>query len=289
VGTTAPTTRRGESQSQRFLYGATDDPGDPARMMAIEFDPSGASVIPCHSFLSMPDPQGSADDFDPAVWQAAATPVEGSIRFTVPVDGASAATGAACVGPNGLAQAGWFVDGAAIGLAGGDLVGTDLLIELAQGIDVTDAAAVDVAANSLSYDLRPLVTGDVAYLNEISETAWIASNATVTDVEREQAAAEGRPVDEPGELGIWTWYGGDESAVYAIASPLGAERISVRGHPGYLFASQDEVQIWWAENEDLVVRVRSNNLYNADEIMALAEELRPASDAEFNRAVVPSD
>ncbi|MFZ1488636.1 MAG: hypothetical protein WAS51_01730 [Ilumatobacteraceae bacterium] len=292
VSATSPTIRRDESAIHRFLYGAADDPGDPARMIAIEVDPSGTSVIPCHSFTSMPDPQGSAVDFDPAVWQAAATPVDGSSSFTAPTrdrDAAPAASsGAGCVGPNGLAQAGWFAGSTAIGVTGGDAVDTGTLIEFAQGVFVARADALEVTVNPFAYDLTPLVNDDVAYTDEITETAWIASNANLTEVEREQAAADGRPVDEPGELAIWTWYGGGNSGMYAIANPLGAERITVRGHPGYLFASPGEVQIWWAETEDLVVRVRSSNLYDADEVMAVVDQLQRANHSEFSRAATPS-
>jgi hypothetical protein len=293
LSVTPPSTRREESVTQRLLYGAADDPGDPARMIAIEFDPNGLAPIPCHSFTSMPDPAGRADDIDPAAWQSAATPVDSSTSFTAPSDGTESltpgVTGAACVGANGLAQAGWFASGAAIGLTGGDAVGTEFLVDLAHSIHVTDIDTIEVTTTSLTYDLMPLVTHDVAYINEITETAWIASDATMSEVEREQAAAEGRPVDEPGELAVRTWYGGGDAALYAIATPIGAERITVRGQPGYRYTGPGEVEVWWAETDDLVVRVRSSNLYDADALMALIDQLQPADSSDLTPATTRSD
>jgi hypothetical protein len=92
-----------------------------------------------------------------------------------------------------------------------------------------------------------------------------------------------------GELAVRTWYGGGDAVLYAIATPTGAERITVRGQPGYRFTGPGEVEVWWAETDDLVVRVRSSNLYDADALMALIDQLQPADSSDLTPATTRPD
>lgn len=58
--------------------------------------------------------------------------------------------------------------------------------------------------------------------------------------------------------------------------------IRCRHHPG-------EVEVWWAETDDLVVRVRSSNLYDADALIASIDQLQPADSSDLTPATTRSD
>lgn len=95
-----PSVRSEPSGFQVRVFGALADPQDPTRMIRVEYAESRAMAIPCHSFLSLPMPDG-AIEFSSDEWTDVATPIAGSTPFAV-----AATTGSYCSDPSGLLQAG---------------------------------------------------------------------------------------------------------------------------------------------------------------------------------------
>lgn len=300
VDVSPPSIRDETSTVVRQLYGAAEDRGDPSRMILLEHDPSGMAAIPCHSFTSFVIPTGVAV-LDPVAWRAVAVVVDGSIAFTTPdgpdsTEPTATGAGASCIGPDGLAQAGWFAgDDTSFSLVAGSAVSPQSLIQFAQAVrPATGAGTTSPSVDPLPDGFTPLFTDDVAYTNRVVDTVWIASDSELTDVEREEAAAEavanGEEIESEGQLRISSWQGAGDAGIYAMAIPIGAERVTVRGQVGYQFIAEpvgggvpSEIRIWWAERPGLVVSAQSYGLFQPDELVSLINDLQPADAEEFEQ------
>lgn len=271
----APSARDEPSAYQVRVFGALADPQDPALMIRVEYADSRAMAIPCHSFLSLPMPDG-AREYSAYEWTGAATPIAGSTPFSV-----RDATGSYCSDQNGLLQAGWFAGDIGVNVSVGTGVSPAELVEFAQSLTSVPLAqplqgrpAVDLVPDPLPAGRTVLVGEDVAFTQQITETSWVATVGGVDGAE--------------GQLNVQTWQGADEQGLYAKYAPIQAQRISIRGHDGYQYVSTQrtddgplELQIWWTEAPGLVVLVRSTSLFEVDELMAIIEQMIAVDAADY--------
>ena len=271
-----PSVRTRPSWFQVRLFGALADPRDPTQMIRVEYAESRAMAISCHSFLSLPMPDG-AIEYSADQWTDAATPIAGSTPFAV-----AATTGSFCTDQGGLLQAGWFTDNIGVSLAAGTGVSPAELVEFAQSLKSVPPAEpleerpnVDLVSDPLPAGRTVLVGEDVPFTQQITETSWVATVGGVDGVE--------------GQLNVQTWQGTDEQGVLAKHAPIQAQRITIRGHDGYQYTSTQrsdngplEVQIWWTEAPGLVVSVRSTELFEIDELTTIIEQMLPVDAADYN-------
>lgn len=270
-----PAVRNEPSTYQVRLFGALDDPGDPARMIRVEYSRRDGMALPCYSTLSLSQADGS---ITPGVdaWVQGSIPISDSTPFT-----AGVAQAAYCNSDSGLLQAGWFSDNVGISLQAGNLVSPAQLVQFAQTITEVppelpseSRPSVDLVSDPLPADLTVLVGEDVPFAQQIVESAWTAS--------------VGGQDDSPSKLNVQTWTGVDEQGIYDRQSPIEAERIVIRGYDGYRYVSEAtkngvpaEVEIWWSETPGVVVSVWSSNLYTADQLTTLVGQLEPADPATY--------
>ncbi len=265
-----PALRTVPSQYQVRLYGALDDPTDPSRMIRLEYSETRGMAIPCHSFLSLP---AEPIAHSPEEWRSAATPIAGSTAFPV-----ADTTGSYCTDRSGVLQAGWFVGDLGVSLSAGSAATPGQLIAFASTLTMSataepssDRPPADLTPEPLPADLVVLVGEDVPYAQRVAESSWVASPGGVDGA--------------TGQLVVQSWSGADEQGIFAKHSPIGAERVTVRGHPGYLYAAAPEfpleVEVWWEEAPGLVLSVRSTDLLNAEALLALTNELVPATADEY--------
>lgn len=275
VSTNEPAIRNEPSGYQVRLFGALDDPGDPARMIRVEYAHREAMAVPCHSTASLSQPDGS---ITPGVdaWVQGSIPTSDSTPFT-----AGTAQAAYCTRDSGLLQAGWFTDNVGVSLQAGNLVSPAQLVQFAQTITEVPSElpsesrpSVDLVSDPLPAGLTVLVGEDVPFAQQIVASAWTAS--------------VGGQDDSSSQLNVQTWTGVDEQGIYDRQSPIGAERIVIRGHDGYRYVSEvanngvpAEVDIWWTETPGVVVSVWSSNLYTADQLTTLVGQLEPADSATY--------
>jgi hypothetical protein len=271
---TEPTVRTEPSVYQTRLFGALDDPGDPARMIRVEYAGRVSMALPCHSTTGLAQPDGSITPGEQA-WVDGSVPIAASTPFTV-----GATQAAYCTSDTGLLQAGWFTDNVGVGLQAGSLVSADQLVAFAQTlteIPTTTSGSrpsVDLVSDPLPSDLTVLVGQDVPFDQQITESAWTAS--------------VGGQDDSPSQLIVQTWQGVDEQGVFVRQSPIEAERIVINGHDGYRYVSTAtengvpvEVDIWWSPLPGVVVWIWSSNLYTAELLTSLAEQMQPADSATY--------
>lgn len=269
-----PTVRNEPSGYQVRLFGALDDPGDPARMIRLEYSRRDVMGLPCHSTASLAQPDGSVTPGEQA-WVDGSIPIADSASFTV-----GSSSGAYCTSDSGLLQAGWFTDNVGVTLQAGSLISPDQLVEFAQTVVEVptetsgNRPSVDLVSDPLPADKIVLVGQDVPFDQQITETAW---TATI-----------GGADDAPSQLNVQTWQGVDQQGTFDRQSPIEAERIVVRGHEGYRYVSPTiengvpvEVEIWWNEEPGIVVSVWSSNLYTAEQLTTLVEQLQPADTASY--------
>ena len=271
-----PSVRSEPSGFQVRVFGALADPQDPTQMIRVEYAESRAMAIPCHSFLSLPMPDG-AIEYSSDEWTDAATPIAGSIPFAV-----AATTGSYCSDPSGLLQAGWFIEDIGVNISAGTGVTPTELVEFAQSLKSATPAeqlagrpSVDLVSDPLPAGLTVLVGEDVAFTQQVTETSWVATAGGVDGV--------------AGQLNVQTWQGADEQGVYAKHAPIQAQRITIRGHDGYQYTSTQrsdsgplEVQIWWTETPGLVVSVWSTELFELDELTTIIEQMVPVDAAGYD-------
>jgi hypothetical protein len=275
VGATPPTTRDVPSPYQVRVYGSAEEPTDPTRMVRVEYAESRAMAIPCHSFLSLSSSDGAVA-YTADQWRAAASPVDGSTTFDV-----SGTTGASCVDPSGVLQAGWFTGDIGVNLTAGSAVTADQLIAFANSLTTTTPTGetigrppVDLVPDPLPSEMVVLVGDDVPFAQRVTETSWAATPNGVDGV--------------PGNLVVQSWIGVDEQGLFAKRAPINAEPVAVRGHQGYRWAPPQrsdlgplEIEVWWEEAPGLVISIRSSELFEIDGLMTLVEQLIPATSAEF--------
>jgi hypothetical protein len=271
-----PSVRSEPSGFQVRVFGALADPQDPTQMIRVEYAESRAMAIPCHSFLSLPMPDG-AIEYSSDEWTDAATPIGGSTPFAV-----AATTGSYCSDPSGLLQAGWFTGKIGVSLSAGTGVTPKELVGFAQSLKSVAPAeqlagrpSVDLVSDPLPAGLTVLVGEDVAFTQQVTEASWVATVGGVDGV--------------AGQLIVQTWQGADEHGVYAKHAPIQAQRITIRGHDGYQYTSTQrsdngplEVQIWWTETPGLVVSVWSTELFEPDELTTIIEQMVPVDAAGYN-------
>lgn len=270
-----PTTRAEPSPYQVRMYGSAEDPTDPARMLRLEYADMRAMVIPCHSFLSLPESDGAVAYTDDQ-WRGAASPIAGSTTFAV-----SGTTGAYCVDPSGILQAGWFTGEIGVSLSAGPSVTAEQLVAFANSLAMKAQAeveagrpAVDLAPDPPTTDIVVLVGEDVPFVQRVTETSWVATPNGVDGV--------------PGQLVVQSWIGADEQGLFAKRAPIDAEQVTVRGHQGYRWAPPQrsdngplEIEVWWEEAPGLVIAVRSSELFEPDELMTLIDQMIPATGDDF--------
>ena len=278
-----PSVRSEPSGFQVRVYGALDDPQDPTQMIRVEYAGSRSMAIPCHSFLSLPMPDG-AIEYSSEEWTDAATPIAGSTPFAV-----AATTGSYCSDPSGLLQAGWFTGNIGVNLSAGTGVTPTELVEFAQSLKSVAPAeplpgrpSVDLVSDPLPAGRTVLVDEDVAFTQQVTDTSWVATAGGVDGV--------------AGQLNVQTWQGADEQGLYAKYAPIQAQRITIRGHDGYQYTptqrsdnSPLEVLIWWTEAPGLVVSVRSTELFELDELTTLIEQMIPVDAADYNTFIGAPD
>ena len=264
---------------QSRLFGSSDDPADPTRMIRVEYTESASIVVSCYSFSSPEIPTV----FTASDWIDSAMPVEGSTQFSV-----GGGTGSYCIGPSGLLQAGWFQGTVGVDLTAGTAITPAELVAFAQSLKQVPAMeslkgrpSVDLVSDPLPAGWSVLVGDDVPFVQQISETSWVAS-------------VVGRNSGF-GQLVVQSWVGVDETGLYAKQSPVYATRITIRGHDGYQFVSDAsgangplEIQIWWIEEPGLVISVRTEDSFELDELTALIEQMTPADLAGYEAFVGPS-
>ena len=233
--------RSSPSGFQVRVFGALADPQDPTLMIRVEYAESQSMAIPCHSFLSLPMPDGAVA-YTAEEWTDAATPIAGATPFAV-----AATTGSFCSDPSGLLQAGWFTENIGVSLSAGTGVSPTELVQFAQSLKSVPLAeslqgrpSVDLVSDPLPAGRTVLVGEDVPFTQQVTETSWVATVGGVDGV--------------AGQLNVQTWQGADEQGVYAKHAPIQAQRITIRGHDGYVYASAQqgdngplEVEIWWTE------------------------------------------
>ena len=278
-----PSVRSEPSGFQVRVYGALDDPQDPTQMIRVEYAGSRSMAIPCHSFLSLPMPDG-AIEYSSEEWTDAATPIAGSTPFAV-----AATTGSYCSDPSGLLQAGWFTGNIGVNLSAGTGVTPTELVEFAQSLKSVAPAeplpgrpSVDLVSDPLPAGRTVLVGEDVAFAQHVTDTSWVATAGGVDGV--------------AGQLNVQTWQGADEQGLYAKYAPIQAQRITIRGHDGYQYTPTQrsdngplEVLIWWTEAPGLVVSVRSTELFELDELTTLIEQMIPVDAADYNTFIGAPD
>jgi len=278
-----PSVRSEPSGFQVRVYGALDDPQDPTQMIRVEYAGSRSMAIPCHSFLSLPMPDG-AIEYSSEEWTDAATPIAGSTPFAV-----AATTGSYCSDPSGLLQAGWFTGNIGVNLSAGTGVTPTELVEFAQSLKSVAPAeplpgrpSVDLVSDPLPAGRTVLVDEDVAFAQHVTDTSWVATAGGVDGV--------------AGQLNVQTWQGADEQGLYAKYAPIQAQRITIRGHDGYQYTPTQrsdngplEVLIWWTEAPGLVVSVRSTELFELDELTTLIEQMIPVDAADYNTFIGAPD
>ncbi len=271
-----PSVRSEPSGFQVRVFGALADPQDPTLMIRVEYAESQSMAIPCHSFLSLPMPDGAVE-YSADEWTDAATPIAGSTPFAV-----AATTGSFCSDPSGLLQAGWFTENIGVSLSAGTGVSPTELVQFAQSLKSVPLAerlkgrpSVDLVSDPLPAGRTVLVGEDVPFTQQVTETSWVATVGGVDGI--------------AGQLNVQTWQGADEQGVYAKNAPIQAQRITIRGHDGYVYASKQrsvngpmEVEIWWTEAPGLVVSVRSTELFDINELTTIIEQMIPVDAAAYN-------
>ena len=117
-----------------------------------------------------------------------------------------------------------------------------------------------------------LVGEDVPFIKHVTETSWVA----------------GIGGDAAGQLNVQSWIGAGDAGVYAKHAPIDAQRITIRGHDGYQYASARrgangplEIQIWWTEAPGLVIWVWASDLYEVDELTTVIEQMTLADAAGY--------
>lgn len=231
---------------QRRVFGAADDPGDPTRMIHVEYATGG-------SFAGA------------------------SCQDMVPFDVAGT-TGNTC-SVRGVLTAGWTVDGVNFELRAGTAVTREQLVEFGGSLRTVPATGtggppVDLVADPIPSGWTVLVSEDVPYAQRIIESAWVATPSGADDDSR--------------QLVVHTWTGVDAQGVYAKQPPIGANRITIRGHDGYVFQSDQtgangpqQLDIWWTEQPGMVVWVSTADLYPLDQLIEITEKMVPVDEAGF--------
>lgn len=201
----------------------------------------------------------------------------GSCRDKLPFD-VSGTTGSTCT-YDGQIIAGWEVDGLIVELYAGTAVTREQLVEFARSLRTVPATAgggppVDLVADPIPYGLTVLVNEDVPYAQRITESGWVATPSGAGD--------------DPRQLVVHTWTGVDAQGVYAKQPPIGADRITIRGHDGYVYQSDQkgahgpkQLDIWWTEQPGMVVWVSTTDLYPAAQLIEIIEKMLPVDDAGF--------
>lgn len=225
---------------------------------------------------------GAADDpSDPTrmihVEYAADGFATGSCQDMLPFD-AGGVTGNTCA-ERGLLTASWVIDGVTVELRAGTAVTREQLVEFAGSLQTVPATAaggppVDLIADPMPAGWTVLVGEDVPYTQRITESAWVATPSGADDDAR--------------QLVVHTWTGVDAQGVYAKQPPIGADRITIRGHDGYVFQSDQtglngpqQLDIWWTEQPGMVVWVSTTDLYPLDQLIQIIEEMVPVDEAGF--------
>lgn len=259
---------------QRRVFGAADDPADSTRMIDVEYAVSESKAIPCHNMPPI-TPEGAATPSaeNTAAWIDGATPFAGAIPFDV-----GGTTGHTCT-DYGPLTAGWVVDGVTVELHAGTAVTREQLVEFAGSLRTTPATTaggppVDLVADPIPTGWAVLVGEDVPYAQRITESAWMAS--------------VGGADDDPRQLVVQTWTGVDAQGIYAKQPPIGAEPITIRGHDGYVYESDQaggngpqQLDIWWTEQPGMVVEVSATDLYPAARVIEIIEQMVPVDAAGF--------
>jgi hypothetical protein len=242
---------------QRRLYSRADAPDDPAGMVLVEVskDLNGGAVT-CQR-------------------------VDGAEPFDI-ADG----TGWTCTQGSNL-SAGWALDGAIAEVWAGSAVTRDELIAFAHGLQPVPSNATIDGAPPISLEPSPLPAGwvtlvdeDVAYAQDVTETAWVAT-ASGDDGDAQQ-------------LWIKTWTGVDDDAeaLYAINPPIQSQRVTVRGNTGYLFESTQQgengplqIQLSWIESPGVVVTLVTDDLGPADQLLDSLAAWTQVTPSEFEAAM----
>ncbi len=263
---------------QERLYGAVDDPGDPTRMIMVEYGSAAAQSmgIPCQRMGSVEPLSGAVPD--PTWWATSATPCKGATPFQL-----AGTTGYTCT-VYGLLTAGWWTPEITVLLEAGSAITRDQLVAFAQSLKATPivtpippAPSVDLAADPLPAGWIALVTEDVPYAQRVTESVWVAT--------------VGGTDDSPNQLVVHTWTGVDQQGVYAKGAPIQAERITIRGHVGYEYVSArgdrgpQQLDIWWTEQPGMVVHVSSTDLYESAQLIDFIESWHPVDPSEFEAFV----
>lgn len=238
------------SPVQRRVYGSAADPGDPARMVTLTYAPDmNDGRVPCEF-------------------------VDGASSFKIADD-----TGWLC--PTGSTMsAGWIVDGIAVELSAGRAVSSDDLVAVARSLRTVSPTAagegpeIDLEPDPLPSGWTTLVGTDLPFEQALLERSWLATS-------------DGDPND-PQQLRVRSWTGGDDAVVYAFA-PVDSQRTIVRGQPGYLYESSLETQngpvevsVTWVESPGLVISVSLANPSGvAADLVTTLESWRPADTATF--------
>ncbi|MBI1845329.1 MAG: hypothetical protein HYR89_12095 [Actinobacteria bacterium] len=201
----------------------------------------------------------------------------GSCRDKLPFD-VSGTTGSTCT-YDGHLIAGWEVDGLMVELYAGTAVTREQVVEFTRSLRTVPATAAggppfDLVADPIPYGWTVLVGEDVPYAQRITESGWVATPSGADD--------------DPRQLVVHTWTGVDAQGVYAKQPPIGADRITIRGHDGYVYQSDQrgahgpqQLDIWWTEQPGMVVWVSTTDLYPAAQLIEIIEKMLPVDDAGF--------
>jgi hypothetical protein len=246
---------------QLRLYGAADDPGDPSRMVSVEYAASSFMGLPCQS---MPNSPTGTTPADAEIWMDGATPMTDAEPFEV-----AGGTGYTCTVYGPLA-AGWATEGVSVQLVAGTAVTRAELVAFARSLETVPTATpvengppVDLVADPLPDGWVVLVHEDVPWVQHVTERTWLAS-------------VDGH--DSTPYVVVHTWTGVDAQGVFAKVVPVQAERITIRGHDGYRYVSEQrgtdgpaQIDIGWMEQPGLVVHVSANDLFEVDELTEFIE------------------
>lgn len=257
------------------VFGAIEDPGDPTQMIYVEYGPIQYMGPACATELSPTDDTVADPGAQSDAWMENATPLDGAVAVTI-----GDTTGYSCTTYGQLAL-GWATDGIGVRLYAGTALTADEVVAFASSLQSVPAAATgqgvppaDLTADPLPSGWVVLVGEDVPYVQRITESAYGLTYAS-------DGSGSVPDDQEQSHVVVHTWTGVDEQGLYAKQSPIEAERVTVRGHDGYRFVSEQEgdlgplqVDVWWDESPGVVVYASSTN-YDLDELMALIDQLEP--------------
>ena len=231
---------------QRRVFGAADDPGDPTRMIHVEYGTGGSFA-------------------------------EVSCQDMVPFD--VAGTTGNTASSAGVLTAGWTVEGV--------------------NFELTPVRQSPVSSSSSSVGRcgpcrqRILAARRLIWLWTRFPAGGRCWSARTSPTHNGSSRAPGwrhraEPTTIRRQLVVHTWTGVDAQGVYAKQPPIGANRITIRGHDGYVFQSDQtgangpqQLDIWWTEQPGMVVWVSTSDLYALDQLIDIIENMVPLDEASF--------